>query len=280
MKPFEKKCASSPKTYSELYSSSNDTHFPTTLNAFPQPESSKLGGWDVFVKGLEDGVFFDIPKKFLTTEDRLKANNLEKIKALSENDFVYINSEYTELKKLKNTNGDRDAFVLLVEKEKIKELLLSDEFKEDIYFPVPLSFFADEKIDAILSLAIRNKKNDIKRNAKLVRQALGSMREVIYSQRQEFLEKWCMRLGERVDDKCQENNPEGQDEATKEAMKFALRAILNMAQSLAAQPNLNFELNIKSISDLFVYDTSETKKPEQIFDRINNGASCRNIHLH
>jgi hypothetical protein len=272
LKPFSEEVTSDSKTYKKLYSysDSNTEHVPTILNAFPQPKSdaSKLVGLKIFKAGLNDRVFFEIKDEFISKCFLLKPDDL---KNLPKTDIVYAKSEYTVLENLKNTNGSGDAFVVLVEKEKIKELLPPNDINKakgfaDIYLPVGLSFFADKKIDAFLNLAIRTnvKEETLKTNAKLVRQALGSMREVIYNQRQEFLEKWCMRLGERVDDICQNNNPGNQDKATKEAMKFALEAILKMASSLAVQHSRS---KIKSIANAFNYKTDK-KYPEQIFDPI------------
>ena len=292
LKPFEESRVEKPTTYSKLYSSSNNAYFPTTLNAFPQPSISKLGGWEVFKSGIAEKVFFDIPEMFLEG-NRIKANNVKDISDYPINDYVYASSEYTFLERLKNQNGDRDAFVVLVEKEKVKDLLLSEELqnveeREDIYIPVKLSFYADGKIDAILSLAIRTRVVNVVDNggeadedklmvepvnSKLVRQALGSMREVIYNQRQEFLEKWCMRLGECVDDIVQEaisKNPDDHDQGIKKAMKFALRAIFKMAITLTVQKPPSV-CNIKTITEKFNYETDKKKKkPEQIFKPIND----------
>lgn len=164
---------------------------------------------------------------------------------------------------LENKEDSGDAFVVLVNKDKIKQLIPSDSVSEDetdLYIPVQLSFFADSKIDAILSLAIRTKNGEITQNAKLVRQALGSMREVIYNQRQEFLEKWCMRLGERVDDINQSNMPENSDEAHNIAMEFAFKAIFNMAQILAVHDDDS--IKVDEICNSFTYDSygNRTKK--------------------
>ena len=268
LKPFDEIPVPSPKTYSDLYYSSNHTHFATTLNAFPQTDQSKLIGWKVFNSPLNDGVFFNIPPSYTEGTNQLNADGDLGNLGLGKNDIVYAKTELLRLEKMDDIDAFMDAFLLLVKKDKIKKLLPPDKIEkavgqQDIVLPVQLSFFADKKIDAILALSIRTKESDIIKNAKLVRQALGSMREVIYNQRQEFLEKWCMRLGERVDDIVQNNNPENHDQAIKEAMKFAFKAIFNMAQTLAVQHS---GCNIKKISDKFDYETDKKKKnPEQIF---------------
>jgi len=268
LKQFDEIPVPNPKTYSEKYLSSNHTHFETTLNAFPQTNQSKLVGWDVFSSPLKDGVFFNIPPSYIKGKKQLRPDG--DLSGLCDNDIVYAKSELLRSEKVDDFKTFMDAFVLLVKKDKIEQLMPPDNIKKtdgqiDIVIPVQLSFFADKKIDSILALTIRTKEKNLVKNTKLVRQALGSLREVIYNQRQEFLEKWCMRLGERVDDIFQKKNPEDQNEATKKAMRFALEAILNMAQSLAVNKT---KVNIKAISKPFNYETGK-EDTKQIFKYID-----------
>lgn len=268
LKCYNESVVKKDKKLSGLYSSKKRTHFPTTLNAFPQTNTKKSGlkAFSVYAKTMPDGLFFYTPPGSIYGKDQLELESIKKL--IHVNDIVYAKSEFLTREMLEEDKKDsEDAFGVLVNKDKIKQILPSDSvsgIEKDIYLPVQLSFFADSKMDAILSLAIKNDE-EIEQNARLVRQALGSMREVIYNQRQKFLEKWCMRLGERVDDICQKNNPENQYKATKEAMQFALKAIFNMTQTLAAKPSAR---NIKKISKSFNYKTDK-KNPEQIFKCIN-----------
>jgi len=272
LKGFNESLSSDPKTYSDLFLPKNRKHLLNAINAFPQAGKTELFAYDEAVNGIPDGCFFHIPElhtKMKTVTKPDKVNN--KSNRFDINDIAYMKSEFSKMGDEEKKKASSDPFLMLVKKDNINKLLPPDSLKKinsevDVYLPVHLSFFADSKVDASLSLAIRVKKYKFLRNVVHVRQALGSLLEVIYNKRLEFLEKWCMRLGERVDDIVQNKNPESQEEAAKKAMEFALKAILKMAQSLAVQKSVP---NIKGIINEFNYDIGENKPPGQIFNRIN-----------
>ena len=272
LKGFNESLSSDSKTYSDLFLPENRKHLLNAINAFPQAGKTELFAYDEAVKGIPVGCFFHIPEphtKIKSVNKPDKVNN--KSNRFGINDIAYMKSEFSKMGDEEKKKASSDAFLMLVKKDNINKLLPPDNMEKvngevDVYLPVHLSFFADSKVDASLSLAIRVKQYKFPSNVVHVRQALGSLLEVIYNKRLEFLEKWCMRLGERVDDIVQNNNPESQEEATKEAMEFALRAILKMAQSLAVRKSV---LNIKGIIKEFNYDIGEKKPPGQIFNCIN-----------
>ena len=116
----------------------------------------------------------------------------------------------------------------------------------------------------------------------LIDQALGSIHNEIYKERVEFLEQWCMILGERVDGIYQEEKKirsddtdekryepdykQRQNMAKKEAMGFAFKAIFNMVKILAAQKSNS---RLKNCIKQFDYSPNN-KRHEQISTHIND----------
>lgn len=240
------------------------------LNVFPQPKNNKdstLKGWPIIDAGIDDNRYFDTPHPTLY----INAKWIQDLENLEYYDKAYAYSEITAFETIEK-NDANNAFIELIKKNKIKDVLFlgdsTDPEKQPIYLPVLLSFFADKKIDALFSLGIKHNSDE---NIRLVRQALGSMREVIYSQRQNFLEKWCMRLGERVDDIIQTGNSQNQDETAEKAMVFAFRAILYMTHILSAAESKNV-INQKQFAEHVENYSDSLKKNKglKIFDHLKN----------
>lgn len=240
-------------SYDKLYASNlKKNDFISILNYSPQycptlnQISNDLRGLEIAKHNLLPNTFF----RNLSDQKPLYAGDLKKVE--SEYAKFYIKSEYHTSPEKIDSDSASSLFEKLIKITPIKDILPEDTFNVDngdLIHPVLLSFFADKRVDALLSLVVRH--GNKKTTKKLIEQALGSIHNEIYKQRQEFLENWCMTLGERVDDiyheeiKARSDDTDGirykpdyaqrQEEAKKNAMEFALEAILRMTRILAAE---------------------------------------------
>lgn len=249
-------------SYSDLYRSEVDvSDLRRTLCYFPQYRiaNDPLKGFDTAKKGTPKNVFFK--HRF---DSKLLAN---KISGLDTRGKLYAKSEYELSKNMADSDASSSAFNKLTKIEVIRKRLpnntLDGKRDRDFIHPVVLSFFADKRADALLSLVIRHDKTipiDSK-TIKLIEQALGSIQNEIFKQRQEFLEKWCMTLGERVDgiyqggiSRMSDKDDDARHKAAKqEAMQFAFEAICEMAKILAIQKPTAPDFP-KNASPGFTYD--------------------------
>ncbi len=259
-----KKCIeyvdSGPKlqnSYSNIYGSTLSVdEFSKTLCYFPQYNitilNNKLLGFNYVGEGHPEKYFFQ------HNGIQIKTREIKAVNTLIAHSKFYAKSEYHLTQNKVDSTTSSSAFTKLINIDVIKKRLPKDNIdsvnpEHCAMHPVTLSFFADKRADALLSLVISydttEEKNGYK-TSELLEQALGSIHNDIYSLRQEFLEKWCMTLGDRVDDICREqikamsndaqrkyisDADKRQNEAKKVAMLFAFNAICEMAKILAVQ---------------------------------------------
>lgn len=226
------------ENYQTIYSPksfNSKTHTQKILSLFPQPfkieqlNSEKM--LDNNKKKFKEKIFYDI----LNPANLTNINNSPAA--------LYGKSEYL-LNNNINFQNRTPPFYKLVNIYAIKNILPGETHTpEDKLALMRLSLFADGKIDALCSLLIKG--NDAPKNKKLVSQALGSLNQVIYQQRLEFLERWCQNLGERVievfEEKMIEKGDEqnAQDISQEESLNFAVDAINMMMGCLEADSTKN-----------------------------------------
>jgi transcriptional regulator with PAS, ATPase and Fis domain len=254
--------------------------FSKTLCYFPQYKiaDDELIGFKYVGKGHPQKHFFE------HNGDQVELPDIKNVNNLKPRSNLYAKSEYHLTQNKTDSATPSSAFNKLINMDAIKSRLPKNNFtsaqpQNSSIHPVTLSFFADKRADALLSLIICDDGEETPAETKtLVEQALGSIHNEIFTRRQEFLEKWCMTLGERVDDICQKeiilrsndaddklsDDEERQKEAKKKAMQFAFEAICEMAKILAVQESDGFSENA---SKQFIYNPK--KQPSgQIFSYI------------
>jgi transcriptional regulator with PAS, ATPase and Fis domain len=251
-------------SFSKIYGSKmSPEDFSKTLCYFPQYNipGDELVGFELVGKGLPEKCFFE------HNGDKVDLPAIKDVNKLKPRPKLYAKSEHHLSKSKTDSTTSSSAFSKLIKIDAIKSKLPKDDFTSEqpvnaSIHPVTLSFFADKSVDALLSLVISDDANEINNETKtLIEQALGSIHNEIYKRRQEFLEKWCMTLGERVDDICQkeiivrsngtDDDEKRQKEAKKKAMQFAFEAICEMAKILAVQESDGFPENV---SKQFIYN--------------------------
>ena len=261
-------------SYSNIYDSKMSVDdFSKTLCYFPQYEipNDELIGFKYVKKGHPKKHFFE------HNGDQVELPDIKNVNNLKPRSNLYAKSEYWLTKILIDSSASSSAFNKLINIYAIKSRLPKDEFtsaqpENSSIHPVTLSFFADKSADALLSLIIcDNTKEKPAETRELVEQALGSIHNEIYTRRQEFLENWCMTLGERVDDICQKeiiirsndadktiyvsDDEKRQKEAKRKAMQFAFEAICEMAKILAVQEEVKESDDFpKNASQQFIYN--------------------------
>lgn len=148
-------------SYDKLYASNlKKDDFISILNYFPQycpankPISNDLRGLKFAGQGLPPNTFF----QNLSNKDPLYAGDLENVK--SEYAKFYIKSEYHTSPEKIDSDSASSLFEKLIKITPINDILPEDTFNADngdLIHPVLLSFFADKRVDALLSLVVRNK---------------------------------------------------------------------------------------------------------------------------
>ncbi len=259
---YKEEIDASATNYKTLYGSDISVDmFSKSLCFFPQYEieDDELKGLEFIKEGLSDDVFFGCHDGDCKNMPKVYALALKNLKPRAS---FYAKSEHILAEAMEISSISTSAFNKLINISAVQNKLPMDEFSAsksgngkigDPVYPVVLSFFADNSPDVLLSLIIKDEGDDTKR---LIEQALGSIHNEIYMQRQEFLEQWCMNLGERVERICQKNiyifsdedtpnyisdETERQKRAIILAMQFAFEAILTIALILAAPKNEIFK---------------------------------------
>ncbi len=288
-------------SYSNIYDSNMSVDdFSKTLCYFPQYKLvvDELIGFKYVGKGHPQKYFFE------HNGDHVDLPDIKNVNKLKPRAKLYAKSEYHLTQNKTDSTTSSSAFNKLIKIDAIKSRLPKDEFevaqsgKPSIH-PVTLSFFADKSADALLSLVMDDDgKESCDETRTLVEQALGSIHNEIYTRRQEFLENWCMTLGERVDDIYQKeiivrsndadktkyvsDDEKRQKEAKKEAMQFAFKAICEMVKILAVQESDGFPENA---SQQFIYNPK--KQPsgqistyiEKYYDKLGHISSDRKEYV-
>lgn len=183
----------------------------------------------------------------------------------------YAASEYVLWKDNDNSLAET-AFLALVKQQTVNNVLPNAQFKKenDYIIPVALSFFGDKRIDAMLSLMIREPEpiaDHPTKEENFILQALLRLNEPIKRQREMFLYHWRQRLrslvGEVFYEKVEEINltveeyKKGEKEAKKEAVKFGANALQRMILVLLAEKKTVCESDNMFYQNLFTVTALE-----------------------
>lgn len=247
-RPTQELVFSDNKAYKDAYQedTSNLEDSIDILSYFPQNFNDKLQIKNVLIK-MKPGLFFEKWKGSpMPLEEKTYVNE----------EAVFVGSEYLLFKRMDDANLPDKAFHRLVNLDPVKESLPSENFssQEDALLGIRLSFFADSKIDAMLSLVVRSEDGWDKNNGKytaqttkllsLIGQALGSINNDLFRERKDFLFSWCCRLEERVSNLYQDKQADlGDNDAKEEALTFSKDATQMMCDTLAATENANLSID-------------------------------------